>query len=251
VIIGTGDDRWLNGAWVYPYPTDEPVNWDPCSLGTFRTKAEGAGVTSPTFATFVSYVPITCSSMSIGDPDEFRGRAEIALNAVESFAVERALSQGVDQSLNPFFSDGNVTILAGGVAVSAQTGLGYLENAIGETGRQGLIHLTPAVTAALGFNFVRNEPEDSLEIATPSGTTVVSGGGYIGAHMVGHNAPTGTQSWAFATGPVQVRRSPFELLEIGQVLDRAENIVTFRAERYELATWDTALQSAVLIDWSL
>lgn len=250
VLIDSGDDRWLNGANIYAYPVDEPVNWDPCSVGTFRSKLDGAGSLFTPFAAFVSYLPITCSSMSIGDPDEFRGRAEQALDAVESFAVEKALSQGVDQSLNPFFTDANVDILAGGVAVSAQTGLGYLEDAIGASGRAGMIHVTPSVAGALGFNYVREE-ENEGPITTAAGTPVVPGGGYIGAHMVGHNAPGGTKSWAFATGPVNVRHTDFELLDISEVLDRTNNIVTFRAERYVLATWDTALQSAVLVDWSL
>ena len=34
------------------------------------------------------------------------------------------------------------------------------------------------------------------------------------------------------------------------MLDRSDNVLTFRAERYVLAIWDGALQAAVLVDWS-
>jgi hypothetical protein len=33
-------------------------------------------------------------------------------------------------------------------------------------------------------------------------------------------------------------------------LDRSDNVLTFRAEMYVLAIWDTALQAAALIDWT-
>ena len=33
-------------------------------------------------------------------------------------------------------------------------------------------------------------------------------------------------------------------------IDRSDNVVTFRAEFYVLAIWDTALQAAVLVDWA-
>jgi hypothetical protein len=38
--------------------------------------------------------------------------------------------------------------------------------------------------------------------------------------------------------------------DINGSLDTSNNDVTFRAERYALASWDTALQAAVLIDWT-
>lgn len=249
-VVVPGDGHWLSGATIYPYPVDEPQTWEPCSVGTFRTKTEGSGVPLPQFSPFVSYLPITCSAMGIGDPVEFRGRAEIAMDAVISFSVEQALSQGVDQSPNPFFLDGNETVLAGGVAVSVQAGLGYLEHTIGQSGRQGLIHATPSVVAAAGFNYLREE-ENEGPVVTANGTPVACGGGYIGAHLLGHSSPTGSQAWCFATGPVQVRMSPVELLDISEVLDRSNNDVTFRAERYVLADWDTEVQAAVLIDWAL
>lgn len=239
------ESHWLSGATVYPYPEDLPGLWDPCSAGTFRQKDEGTGVTSPSFASFVVYLPITCSAISIGDPEEFRGRAEIALDAVESFAIEEQLSQGTGIPTNPFFSDAAADILASGAAVTPAVGLSYLEDAIGATGKKGMIHATPG-TVSQWFDL---RGLDSALI-TNVGTQVVSGGGYAGAQPSGEAAAGAGQAWAFATGPVEVRHTAVALMDISEVLDRSVNDVTFRAERYVLATWDTQLQAAVLIDWA-
>ena len=246
VVIDDAGTRWQNGASIYGYPVSEPELWDPCSTGTFRSKSEGESFPVPVFASFVAYLPITCSAMSIGDPDEFRDRARKTLSAVESWAVERALSQGITGVANPFFDDAAVDILAGGAAVTPTAGLSYLEDAIGTTGRKGLLHATPAV-ASQWFN---HPQPDGPPHTTALGTPVAVGGGYAGGHPSGGSAAAMGQAWAYATGPVEVRHAEVEVLNIKDVLDRELNDVTFRAERVILATWDTALQAAVLIDWT-
>jgi hypothetical protein len=246
VVVPPGDQHWLSGAVVYPYPEDLPTAWDPCSTGTFRQKDEGSGVTSPNFASFVIYLPITCSSISIGDPEEFSRRAEIAMNASQSFGVELQLSRGTGVATNPFFADAAHTLSgAGATAVTPLTALSYLEEAIGATGKQGMIHATPPVVTQW-FDQIR---EDN-PLVTVTGTRVVSGGGYAGATPSGRTAAAAGQSWVYATGPVEVRLAEIAVMDIKEVLDRSVNDVTFRAERYVLATWDTQLQVAVLVDWS-
>ena len=54
----------------------------------------------------------------------------------------------------------------------------------------------------------------------------------------------------YATGPVEVRLGEVAVMDIKEVLDRSNNDVTFRAERYVLVTWDTQLQAAILVDWA-
>jgi hypothetical protein len=246
VLVEDPGTRWQNGASIYGYPVSEPDNWDPCSSGTFRVKSDGEAFPTPVFASFVAYLPISCTSMSIGDPDEFRDRARTTLAAVESFAVERALSQGVSGLANPFFDDAAVDILAGGAAVTPDVGLAYLEDAIGETGRRGMIHATPAV----GSMWFGNPQRAPVPFTTALGTPVAVGGGYAGSRPTGGSAAAAGQAWAYATGPVEVRHAEVDVLDIRDVLDRETNDVTFRAERAVLATWDTALQAAVLIDWT-
>lgn len=253
VLKDIPDEHWLSGATVYPYPDELPQTFDPCSTGTFREKAEGSGVTSESFAAFVVYLPITCSSISIGDPEEFMNRAEIAMDAVESFAVEQQLSQGVAIATNPFFAMAGVALPAGAGAVSPATALAWLEEAIGATGKQGMIHTTPGPISHWFGN--RRESlsavlEENLALVTANGNRVVSGGGYAGATPSGGGAAAGGQSWAYATGPVEVRHSAVQIPDISEVLDRSINEVTFRAERYVLATWTADPHAAVLIDWS-
>lgn len=245
VRVDPGDPHWLSGAAIYPYPGGLPHEWDPCSAGTFRTKEEGDPVESQYFASFVSYLPITCSAMSIGDPEEFAQRAEISLNAVQSFSIERQLARGTGIATNPSLDDANVTLTdAGATAVTALVGLAYLEDAIGETGKRGMIHATPPVVSRW-FDQTR----EVMPLITNVGTRVVSGGGYKDARPTGQAAATAGQSWVFATGPVEVRLGTVAVLDIKEVLDRSNNDVTFRAERYALVTWDAQLQAAVLIDW--
>lgn len=246
VIVGDGD-RWMNGVNLWGYPSDTPSTWEPCSTGTFRTKDEGGELPTPRFDPFAFYEAISCSGLSIGDPKSFANRAEIVLQAIQSFSVEEALSQGVVGSSNPFFGDTDLDILGGG-AVTPEVGLAYLEEAIGVTGRGGIIHATPPVVAQWGFNLL----ETGEYLRTANGTPVASGGGYIGADPVGGGTAGVGQSWVFATGPVEVRLSEVQMIgdDINGTLDTSNNDVTFRAEKYALAVWDTALQAGVLVDWT-
>lgn len=250
VLILPEDPHWQSGANLWGYPEETPELWEPSSVGTFRIKSSASTMSQPAFTSFALVQPITCSAISLGwDIDKFRNRATAVLEATQSFAIEQALSQGVVGSLNPYFLDGNESLPAGIAAVSPEAGLAYLEEAIGDTGRQGIIHLTPSVAAYLGFNQLRREDERQGLVGTAVGTPVSIGGGYKGAHQLGHTIAVG-ESWCFATGPINVRISEVIDQEIDQVLDRSQNDVTFRSERYVLATWDTALQAAVKVDWT-
>ena len=112
-----------------------------------------------------------------------------------------------------------------------------------------MIHATPGTISA--WNFVNLLTEGDV-LRTANGTPVVSGGGYINTDPTGLTGsdPAVGQEWAFATGPVRVYLGPGETLEVAEYVDHLDNVITYRAERYVLATWDTALQSGVLIDWT-
>jgi hypothetical protein len=245
-VLQEGPGRWQNGVNVYGYPEETPGLWEPCSSGTFRVKDEGGGVSQPRFDPVGLYIPITCSTLGMGDWRDFAGRAEAVLDATQSFGVEEALSQGVSGSTNPFLGDANVSVLGGG-AVTPIVGLSWLEDAVGATGRAGLIHATPSVVASWSDLLL----VEGGTLYTYNGTPVAVGGGYIGAEANGSAAGAG-QSYAFATGPVEVMLSDVSLVgdDINGSLDTSANEVTFRAERFALAEWDTALQAAVLIDWT-
>ena len=254
--IVPSDLRFGVGGAIWPYPPGTPDTWDPCSTGTFRTKNDGENWELPIFQSFTAYLGITCSSIT-AKAQGFADRARIAFAARESFGIARELSRGLAAPMNPFLCDANLTILAGGAAVTPDVGLSWLEDAIGATGQQGMIHLTPATAAAMngsgGYGLdIRPTSGNQLK-TTANGTLVAVDGGYIGANPSLHAPAASGQAWAFATGPVQVRRSPdIEMIadNIAQSMDRSDNTVTFRAERDYLVDWDTQLQAGVLIDWT-
>jgi hypothetical protein len=242
VVVERDSGRWLNGVNIVGYPDDTPSLWEPCAEGSFRVKDEGTGRPQAQFDPFVVYIPVTCSTFGSFD---IRAQAEAVLEAVESMGVEEGLAAGIPGSSNPYLADGNLNVV-GGAAVSPAAALSYLENEIGKTGRKGMIHATPAVIAA--WQKIRLAGEDPLQ--TANGTPVVSGDGYIAVDPDDEAAPGTGEDYIYATGPVEVRLGPVVITELSESLDRSDNTVTFRAERYVLATWDTALQAGVLVDWA-
>lgn len=248
VVVERDATRVLNGVNVWAYPTGCSSLWEPCSDGTFRTKGSDSEQPSSRFDSFVVYKPVTCSAMGLRNPEELFQRAEDVLDATISAAVERAFAEGVEQSSNPFFGDATVDDLTGSTAVSPGVGLSMLEEAIGETCRQGMLHFTPAVVSALQA-FPVGDPADT-RLVTANGTPVVSGMGYQDIDTPYLDTPGTTEDWAFATGPVRVYLGPVRLDSVKENLDRSDNVLTFRAERYVLAIWDGTLQAAALVDWA-
>lgn len=249
-VIDSPDLRFGVGGVVWPYPPGLPESFDPCSTGTFRTKSEGEGWDLPQFQPFTVYLPITCSSITAAAPG-FADRVQLAFAATESYAVARELARGAANPLNPFLDDANLTILNAGVAVNLDRGLGLLEDAIGATGRGGVILTSPAVgTGWNGSGGYGIDTKSGALLTTANATPVALDGGFIGSSPSLHAALSDDEAWAFATGPIQVRRSPeiTILSTLEESLDRSDNTVTFRAERDYLVTWDTALQAGVLID---
>lgn len=247
VTVHREEGRELNGVVVDAYPSATPVPWEPCSTGTFREKDAGEPSAMPRFDPVGLYVPITCSSFSFG-PNwrEWADRAGSVMEATLSFGVETVLSQGVDLSSNPFLGDTDATVL-GGAAVTPIVALSHLENAIGATGRAGIIHADPATVAAWS-EYLRVV---GGHLETFNGTPVAAGGGYIGAPADGSTAGAG-ESYAFASGPVEVwHTEPMPVGEdINGTLDTSINEATFRSEVFVLVEWDTALQAAVLVNWT-
>jgi hypothetical protein len=262
VIEEVGEDespRWMSGIAVYGYPAGKPFTWEPCSVGTYRTKqtsADDPAQPGDRFDPFAIYFPLECSTFDARD-ESFIDRARLVLDKTLSHGVESALANGVDQSNNRSFGDTNLVILA--TNVSPRIGLSYLEDAIGfYTGRQGLIHATPAIVSAWGFGSeftqeggdVRDDPGE-VTLRSRCGTPVISGSGYIGADPVNGDSPGPHKGWAFATGNVEVRIGDGPHVSIPESLDRSDNTVTVYPERFVVADWDTALQVGVLIDWTL
>lgn len=241
--------RWDGGVNVWGYTSDNPSTWTACAEGTYRQKDEGEPVASEGFDSFVIYVAIQCSTLGIAnDLPAFARRADAVLNATQSFAIEAALAKGVDGLNNKYLGDPDLIVLASNV--SPIVGLSYLENAIAATGRQGLIHVTPAVAAQLDLDLSNNNAGGPL--MSLSGNPISVGGGYIGTDPDDETSPDTSHDWIFATGPVQARVS--EILvgpdDISGMVDPETNEVIYRAEKLANVSWDGVLQVGVLVDWT-
>jgi hypothetical protein len=251
-IVEEASPHWLNGGAVWPYPEAAAYTFDPCSSGSERIKAEAGVIPLPEFNAFTVYVTETCTNRSVGDFDYWRDRGMATLLAAESYAVEREFAEGLALagSGTPYLADTNVDILNGGVAVKSQVGMSYLEDAIGQSERRGIIHATNGTVVAWGKEFLAFH--EGGELRTPPGTRVAMGAGYWKAHPDSVSPPTGGKAWAWATGDVLIHRTEPEFIPglVSQAVDRSDNTITYRAERSYLVTWDTYLQAAVLIDWT-
>lgn len=251
-IVPEESPHWMNGAEVRGYPGGEPQGHDGCSTGSGRVKTPGDAPALPSFGAFTAYLESSCTSRSIITQDDFKARVAAVFGAVESFAVEREFVQAEWTGDNPHLTDTNLAKVAAGAAVSPTNGLALLEDAIGRTAKAGVIHATPAIVTA--WDALGHLTEQSGgKLFTGRGTPVVVGDGYIGAHPDGSGAPSACQGWAFATGPVQIRRENLYVNPptLAEALERALNDVTFYAERAYLVTWDTDLQAGALIDRSV
>lgn len=242
--------RILGRANVWGYPTGCSELWEPCSDGTFRTKSGQGESESPTpqFDGFAVYKAVECSPISLRDQDELNDRIERVLDATLSAGVEQGLLAGAND--NPFIGDTNVTDLTPtpGTAVSPAVGQSILENAIGATCRAGMIGATPATLAALQ-TFPFSEFNDR-RLITINGTPVYSSDALIGLTTADLAAPAAGEDWMVAHGPVEVYLGPTVTFPVRQNLDRSDNTLVMRAERYVQVIWDTALQAAVLVDWT-
>ena len=252
-IVPELDEHWLNGARILPYPGDTGHVHDPCATGSPATKNAGTLPESPHFGAFTGYLPVTCTSFSVGaDAAWFKARAFAAFAAIESTIAERvfATGEGLD-ALQPHLTDSNLTQLNAGAATGAMLALEDLDDAIAATGRAGVIHATPSVVDAWDSGGGL-ERRGNLRV-TANDTPVVSGAGYLGFFPDGGSAPSSRRAWAFATGPVQARRTDIFITpdNYAQALDRAVNSVEFFAERSMLIDWDAVLQAGVLVDRSL
>lgn len=257
-LQGRQVERWLNGVAVYPYPPDTGDVFRFCGTGSEAdAKNFGQAVKQPEYEPMTIYLAETCTSYKVWDQERFKARATAALAAVESFLVAREFMTGAKLSAQPFLADGEGDFPNGDVATSPIHGLTILEEAIAGSGRQGLIHCSPMLaTTLMGAGFALADKTGAIR--TINGIVVIADFGYAGgATPTGHTPAGATQEWAFATGPIDIRRTEMFVLPetVQEALDRGSgatngtpNSITYRAERYYLPIWDTELQASVLID---
>jgi hypothetical protein len=258
-----GVERFANGVEVYPFPAGPANAWDANASGSlFVSKEAGDPVDLPVFGPLTVYLGETCSSVGIFGrgisneeaQDRFVARAEAALAAVEGAAYEREFMDGAILGGNPHLADGNADVLTTGTT-SPMNGLALLENAIGETGKAGVIHVSPGLVVSLSdrnlIRVVDRGGAGTPQLQTFNGTPIVAGAGYVGVSTPdGESAATGTVEYIYATGPIEIRRTPVIVLpsELSQALVRGTNLVEYVVERYAVVDWDVQLQAVAKVD---
>lgn len=254
-IVPQGDPHWAAGVLIDSYPDDLPEGHNPCAVGTMRVKAEGTDPPMPEFSSFTVVLPFTCSGIGIGNEagaDRARSRVREAFVAKEGWYVERELAFGITDADRPHFTLPGLASYPAGIntAVGPREALSLLENAIGDTAHDGVIHVDSGTFVAMAaWDLIDT---DGNRAYTTRGTTVIIGDGYRpSSGLQPGTALTADESYAWATGPVRVIRDEVEVLgPTAQVLNRDDNSVTFRAERNYVAYWDTALLAGVRVDRS-
>lgn len=257
-----GIDRWINGVSVYPFPPDQGDVYNPCADATeAEIKGFGGELDNPEFGAMTVYLPETCTVFKVPSQDEYKARAVAVLTAVESSIIAREFMSGAKFPNNPHLADGLGQFPNGDAVTDFPNAVAYLEAAIAATGRAGLIHCSPemlsSAAARYGWNYWHDIKGDVIRMI--SGTVIIPDAGYSGASAIaGHADPDVGQEWMFATGPIDIRHSEIFTVpqRVEQAVDRGSggattgrpNSITYRAERYALVDWDTALQAAVLVD---
>jgi hypothetical protein len=259
-IDPTTDEHWANGIQVYGYIPDVACRFVVCGEGDEQVKNDQENPNPlPTFAPLTVYLTETCPARSIwsgslsqdGANAAFQQRARDVFAAVESGAVEREFWGGDFLPDNPHLASADCDVLNSGSATSIVNGLALLEEAIAQTNRAGVIHMTAALALAitsLGGGGIL-QPQGG-KLYTVNGTLVIPAYGYPGSAPSGQADNTGTEEFAYATGPVELLRSEAFIMpdQLWEALDRSTNEITYRAERYYIPYWDTALQAGVRID---
>jgi hypothetical protein len=167
----------------------------------------------------------------VGTPlDQLRDLVATRLRLSEQWAVERTYWTGdvLPDGAPRLAAGGDVTVLAG-APVKPAVGIGLLEEAIGNmTGAVGVIHAPRVAIGALGGHV--SEARGALR--TKLATRVAFGTGYPGTGPAGE-ARTNGSTWLFATGPVQVVRSPVMHIpnDPRDALDRETNDARLQAVR--------------------
>lgn len=248
-VVNEPDDRWINGVAVRQWPPGLPGGYDPCPTSTNpNVKAAGGAVGIGEFGALTVYLAETCTTRGIITDEDFRSRALVSFAAREGYRVEHEFWTGAVLPDTPHLADTNASVLNAGVSTSPLNGLALLEGAIAASGTAGVIHAPAQIVSV--WSAAYQVFIEGPRLITALGTVVIPGFGYDGSAPSGHTAASGTKQYAFATGPVEIRRSNVFLNpdNLAQATDRSVNSVSYYAERYYVTTWDGVLQAAVLID---
>lgn len=268
--------RWEAGVKWRPYTHGGTGGiYDPCDVSSLNA---GTLLGEQTGDVYVVWEAESCSTFG-GEADIAAERASNLLAATTSKRVARELWRGdvavgatpdlANRRLNNPTAAGNLGKIGGGSAINRVAALAALEQSIGEqwSGEACYIHCTRRTASFWAADNLIHRVGNRL--VTELGTVIIADAGYDGSVWNGSasavpSAP-GATAWAFATGPVRLWLSDIETQTANQAnppgvpdlndpiaagVDRSTNLLTVRAYRYAVATFDAALHVGVLVDHS-
>jgi hypothetical protein len=250
-VVDEANERWINGVAFRTHPCGPALGYSVCggSGGISKAAGDGPGQIGGDAGVqpVVIYLPVECT-VRYGDSfGDLRDLAVVAFNVYELAAFEREFWAGTIEPGNQRLASPDAVSLNAGAATSPSNALSLLEQAIADSGAAGVIHCTPRV--ATRWAHTGGLSAKGGRLVTPLGTTVVPGYGYPGTGPDGSDPGTG-KSWAYATGPVQLRRSKVTVLPdiAAEAILRPTNTVTITVERAYLSVRDECLHAAVQVD---
>lgn len=245
-------NRWQNG-----------IQWEPLTCEPVSGRA-GAGCVSPDeevlglpknldpnsggigeAAAFAIYGHYTCSPVG-HTLEEIQAFSDAHLLAREEAGVEATLWDG-RLGNSPNFQDDAVDLTSGG-AVTPLRALAQVEDFIAtEYGSLGLIHMTRGALVILSeFGVITG---NGSKLVTAAGTPVVAGAGYPNTGPSG-SAPAAGNYWIMGSPALFGYRSEVfnSSNRPGDLLDRANNVMTAISERNYLLAYDDCGVGAAQFD---
>lgn len=215
-----------------------PLEYEVECQDAHNTKVISSGTTTVTGAPFIVYSAIQCGTVGLVD----WGQEEVSrylyqqLVAGEQATVERIFSQGLVAQF-PSLQSGAVSL---GAAQGPVQAVSMLEDWLyARFGSRGVIHAPIEAAPYFQGAYIMEQDGNAFGGAgvwRTSVGTAVSFGNYAG---VGPTGQAGT--WIYITGPVAIWRTPDSELFVppmGQVINRAPNVLTIVMEREYVVTFD-------------
>jgi hypothetical protein len=251
------DPHLLQGVEYQPLCGGSGTTFDYCVTGGpgpgfYPTASRQMRAATP----FTVFSELVCSPVGDTWDQAYKDVTDI-LQTTEQYQVERALwtgqVAGLDNTMYPHLAaaspvtaaivPGGLTttlqtqaVIVSGGPVSAATGIGLLEGALGACyDGVGVLHVPEtAIPALANLNMIFR---DGKNLRTHNGNLVVAGAGYTGTSPAGV-APSPGSTWMYATGQFFMYRGSIKTFTRESSLNRANNTFTAVAQRTYVLGWD-------------
>lgn len=237
VVTPTEGDTWGEPTGLYTSLNCIPVgnSTDICSPGT-KTYSSPEIIDGFRFSVYTGF---TCKSVGL-DWEEINQQIQHISIVRESVPIEESFMA------SPAFQ--GATDLTPAAGATPEVGLALLEADMAANYGAGMIHMPRAIAAALLFGAKGALVLEGNKLYTAFGTPVAASGGYDVDNLgPGADTPDAGDYWMWATGLVQLARTPW--IVPGPQVKTSTNDVSVLAERTYTASVD-CFASAVKVTLS-